>query len=93
MRMGALFDETAPRRPVNPSLNSDLVAKARSCGLNLSGIAEAAIRQDVARERFAAEVRRSVDHHDAHVAEFGTLWEAVQRSLAEEEAEDGPRPR
>ena len=93
MRMGALFDESAPRRAVNLSLNSDLVSKARSCGLNFSGIAEAAIRREVARvarERFEAEIRRSVAEHDAYLADYGSFAEAVRRTLEEEgEAEDG----
>lgn len=89
--MGALFDEKAPRRAVNLSLNSDLLSKARACGLNLSGIAEEAIKREVARvarERFEAEIRRSVEQHDAYLAEYGSLWEAVQRTLAEEADED-----
>ena len=92
--MGALYDEKAPRRAVNLSLNSDLVSKARSCGLNLSGIAEEAIKREVARiarERFEAEIRRGVEEHEAYLAKYGSFAEAVRRSLEEEgEAEDGP---
>lgn len=80
MRLGALFDESAPRPAVNLSLNSDLVAKARSCGLNLSGVAEEAIKREVARvarERFEAEIRRSVEEYEDYLAEYGSLWEAL----------------
>ena len=78
--MGAFFDDNTPRRAVNLSLNSDLVAKARSCGLNLSGIAEEAIRREVAREareRFDAEIKRSVTEYEAYLAEYDSLWEAL----------------
>ena len=88
MRMGALFDESAPRRAVNLSLNSDLVSRARSCGLNLSGIAEEAIKREfarVARERFEEDIRRSVAQHEAYLAEYGSLAEAIQHTLQGEE--------
>ncbi len=93
--MGALFDDMAQRWAVNLSLNSDLVSKPRSSGLNRSGITEAAIQRGVARVaqgRFEVEIQRSVGQHDAHVAEHGTLWEEIKRTLAEEEGEDGSHP-
>ena len=39
------YDRTVPRRPINLSLNGDLIAKARSENLNLSSIAEEARRR------------------------------------------------
>lgn len=87
--MGAPFDEKAPRRAVNLSLNSDLVSKARSCGLNLSGIAEDAIKREVARvtrERFEEEIRRSVEQYEAYLAEYGSLWEALADQADEDAA-------
>lgn len=88
VRMGVLFDEKAPRRAVNLSLNSDLLSKARACGLNLSGIAEEAIKREVARiarERFEAEIRRSVEQYEAYLAEYGSLWEALA-DMADDDA-------
>ena len=41
--MTALFDPAAPKRPTNVSLNSDLLAKARAAGLNLSATLEQAL--------------------------------------------------
>ncbi len=42
MRM-ELYDAKASKRPVNVTLNSDLVARARAEGLNLSALAEEAV--------------------------------------------------
>jgi len=42
MRM-QLYDPSASKRPVNVALNSDLVARARAAGLNLSALAEEAV--------------------------------------------------
>jgi antitoxin CcdA len=44
----AVYDTTAPKRAVNVSLNSDLVAKAKALGLNLSEAFEARLAELVA---------------------------------------------
>jgi antitoxin CcdA len=44
---------TSKRRPVNVSLSCDLVAEAKSSGLNISGIAEAALLSAVGEARLA----------------------------------------
>jgi antitoxin CcdA len=83
------IDRSAPRRAVNLSLNSDMVAKARALGLNLSGIAEEAIAREVARateEWFKAEIARGVAEHEEYLAKYGSLADAVRATL---EAEDG----
>jgi antitoxin CcdA len=74
-------EQPAPRRAVNLSLNSAMVAEARALGLNLSALAEAAIGQEVARvtaERFAAELRRGVAEHAEYLAEYGSLGAALR---------------
>lgn len=50
----ALYDETAPRRPVNLSLNADLLTQVRNLTPNLSATVEALLGdflQSVRRER------------------------------------------
>ena len=66
----------APRRSVNLTVPVALIEHARQAGLNLSGIAEAAIAAEVerlARDRFAPDIRRSVALHEALVAEHGSF--------------------
>ena len=66
----------APRRSVNLTLPTALIEQARQVGLNLSGIAGAAIAAEVerrARDRFAADIRRSVALHEALVAQHGSF--------------------
>ncbi len=89
------IDRNAPRRAVNLSLNSDMVAKARALGLNLSGIAEEAIAREVARateEWFKAEIARGIAEHEAYLATYGSFADAVRATLEAEEAEADGKP-
>ena len=45
--MQAHYNTEAPKKPVNLSLNADLLKVSKELGLNLSGLAEEAIAQAV----------------------------------------------
>jgi antitoxin CcdA len=80
MRM-ALYDISAPKRPVNLSMNADLVARLRAAGLSISALAEeaaAAALARLARERHMAELQRGAELSAALVAEWGDLAAAVR---------------
>ena len=47
--MKALFDEGAPKKPTNLSINSDLLAKARKMQINLSSVLETALTEKLAQ--------------------------------------------
>jgi len=82
MRM-PIYDTAAPKRPVNVTLNSDLVARARAEGLNLSALAEEAVTAAlarIARARFEAEVAQACQVHEQYLAEYGSLGDAVRAS-------------
>jgi post-segregation antitoxin (ccd killing protein) len=69
-----------PRRSVNLTLPAALINRARQAGLNLSGVAEAAIAAEVARvtrERVADEIRRGIELHHQLLAEHGSFAEQV----------------
>lgn len=57
--MTTFYDRSAPKRPVNLTLNADLIARARKCTDNLSGLIESLLADFIGRERQrrAAEVR------------------------------------
>ena len=75
------FDRSAPRRPVNLNLNSDLVERCRSEIGNLSAHVEELLAADLERRTAAAEAekRRTERAIDA----FAALYEA-HGSLSEE---------
>lgn len=82
-----IYDTAAPKRPVNVTLNSDLVARARAEGLNLSALAEDAVTAALARiakARFDAEVAHACRVHDHYLSEYGTLGEAVRAAALDE---------
>ncbi len=79
-----LYDLRATKRPVNLTLNSDLVVQARSAGLNLSALAEEAVAGALARrarEKLDAEILQACRVHDLYLAEYGSLGEAVRAGV------------
>jgi antitoxin CcdA len=77
----ALYDTGAAKRPVNLTLNGDLVARARAEGLNLSALAEEAVAAALAwraRERLAAEIAQGCRAHEQYLAAYGSLGDAVR---------------
>jgi len=88
MRMD-LYRANATKRPVNLSINSDLVEKARTLGLNLSALAEEAIiaaYARAARAKWDDEIRQACAVHNRYIAEHGTLAEAVWAMQEDDEA-------
>ena len=85
----SLYDVQAGKRAVNVTLNSDLVARARAEGLNLSALAEEAVAAALARiakARFEAEITQACLVHDRYLAEYGSLGDAVRASADAEPA-------
>ena len=79
----SLYDLQAPKRPVNISLNADLVARLRAEGLSISALAEAAATAaltKLAQERHAAELTRGAALSATLVADWGDLAAAVREA-------------
>ena len=83
--MKAVYDVDAPKRPVNLSLNEDLVARARHLSGNMSAeveslLADFVLRQTQLRQAEVGRLKRSAaawsafaDRHGAFADEFSTL--------------------
>ena len=72
------FNASARKRPVNLSLNEDLVAQARELTDNLSGVVEHLLtdyveRSGQDREQRARAVRETVGAWNVFAAEHGSL--------------------
>ncbi len=79
-------DATAPRRTVSLTINSDLMAKAKAAGLNVSAVSEAALAaalREKMRAALLAELAEDARLHDAHVARHGTFAEGLAAWLDE----------
>ena len=75
------YDLKAAKQTVSLTLNSDLYAQAKRCGINASQIAEDALAQEVSRlkaEQFKAEVRQDIEALDAYEAAHGSFPQMVR---------------
>lgn len=69
------------KRAVNVSINGDLLHRARTGGLNLSSILEAALEQKLrqqARERWLTENRAGVDAYNEQVEKHGVFSDGLR---------------
>jgi antitoxin CcdA len=79
MRSSYLAD--APKRPVNLSLNGDLLRLGKELGLNLSSVAEEAIAYAVnARltERWLEENRQAIESYNTRIEAQGVFSDGIR---------------
>lgn len=68
------YDESAPRRPTNVTLNVELLEQARELGINLSRACERGLADAVAQshaERWKQENREALEFANEFVARHG----------------------
>lgn len=74
IRMHHLFDENAPKKPTNLSVNSDLLSKSRALKINLSATLERALENELATaqaENWKKENAAEIRAYNAFVDENG----------------------
>jgi len=62
--MHQIYNHSAPKKPTNLSVNSDLLVKARNLKINLSATLEAALEKQVrdsARENWLKENKKAIE--------------------------------
>ena len=72
--MHRLFDENAPKKPTNLSVNSDLLAKTRALKINLSATFEKALENQLAEaeaKKWATENKAAIRAYNDFVDENG----------------------
>lgn len=72
----AAYDVSAPKRATNVTVNADLLAQARQCGLNLSQTLEDALKCRLAEERrrnWLEDNREAIEDYNKHFEKYG-LW-------------------
>lgn len=72
----AAYDVSAPKRATNVSVNADLLAQARQCGVNLSQALEEALKVRLAEERrrkWLEDNREAIEEYNKHFEKYG-LW-------------------
>ena len=71
-----VYDKSAPKRAVNVSVNTDLAAKAKALGVNLSEALEVRLAELVAaaeRQQWLAENVSAIDAYNERVADGSIL--------------------
>jgi post-segregation antitoxin (ccd killing protein) len=63
------YDERAKKRPANVTVNGDLLDKAKSFGINISKVVEAALAVTVAEEH-EKRLRRQIDATCSMINDF-----------------------
>lgn len=74
--MHSLYDTSAPKKPTNLSINSDLLAKSRSLDINLSATLEQALKEKLAEqtaEAWKQENRLAIEAYNGFVEENGVF--------------------
>lgn len=77
-----LYDATAPKKPTNLSINSDLLRRARALEINLSQTLEeslAAKLRDERRRQWREENRTAFAEYNEFVAEHGAFSDGLRR--------------
>lgn len=73
---------TAPKRATNVSIRADLLAAARSAGINLSATLERALAEEFGaaeRRKWREENREAIRAYNEHVEKHGVFSDDVRR--------------
>lgn len=76
-----LYDVSAPKRPTNVTVNSDLLRRARELDVNLSQTLESALVAEVvrcARERWLAENRVAIEAYNDDIERNGCFADSLR---------------
>lgn len=73
---------TAPRRPTNISLPSDMVDEAKRLGINVSQACETGLQEQVRKalgEEWKSENRQAIESWNKWIAENGMLYDEYRQ--------------
>jgi antitoxin CcdA len=70
------YNIDAPKKPTNLTINSDLLNKAKSMGINISAVLETALADTVRHKMqsdWLQENQNSISLYNMHVSNFGVF--------------------
>ncbi len=80
--MEQLFDQNAPKKPTNLSINSDLLSKSRARNINLSATLEQALRDLLAKdiaEKWAKDNKNAIHAYNEFIEEHGCFGDEYRQ--------------
>lgn len=75
------FDTQAPKKATNVSINSDLLARAKALGINLSATLEGALAGEISarqRAQWKAENQQAIAAYNGLVESGGTFGDGLR---------------
>jgi antitoxin CcdA len=79
--MPRTYDQLAPRKPTNLSVNEDLLARARAHNINLSATLEQALIEALRRKErdaWLAENQAAIERYNERIAEHGAFSDTLR---------------
>lgn len=79
--MSSIYNANAPKKPANLTINSDLLAKAKSLDINISQVLEAALTEAVKREKrekWLDENADAIEAYNEQVSRFGLFSDGMR---------------
>jgi antitoxin CcdA len=79
--MQIVFDSTAPKKPTNLSINSDLLRQAKDLHINISAVVESALAERVRQEKRRAwllENHDAIDRYNTTIGEDGAFSDSLR---------------
>ena len=79
--MSRTYDQLAPRKPTNLSVNEDLLARARAHNINLSATLEQALIEALRRkerEAWLAENQAAIERYNQRVEQDGLFSDTLR---------------
>ena len=79
--MASVYDLSAPKKPTNLTVNSDLLAQAKALGINLSAVLEHSLIQEVKKRKTEAwlqENRAAIETYNQDFSERGAFSDGLR---------------
>lgn len=79
--MSPLYDTTAPKKPANLSVNSDLLNRAKDLRINISSVLENALAEKLKeklREKWLEENAESIDIYNRFLEQSGVFSDGIR---------------
>jgi antitoxin CcdA len=76
-----LYDRTAPKKPTNLTVNSDLLIKAKDLQINISAVLESALEEALKqkkRQDWIEENSESMDGYNKVINDFGIFSDGLR---------------
>jgi antitoxin CcdA len=71
-----LYDRTAPKKPTNLTINSDLLIKAKDLQINISAVLESALEETLKQKKSQEWLNQnsgSIDGYNKTIKDFGVF--------------------